>query len=151
MSVTPTPLTIEIHQGASLIEDYERKFYPYEVEWDCGRWVKKCSGQVAPDADMVLEDYSGCSAIAVMVPVIGSMQEIETLSTDNSRIILDGGTMRFRLTPAETAAFAFGNIAPEWTESVAFVYVTRPSGVVEAQYFVTFKLSQGTPTVEITP
>lgn len=145
MTVTPSTLTIEIHQGGSLIEDFERAFYPYEVVWDCGRWVKKCTGRPAPDADRVLEDYTGCSAVAVMVPKIGSGDEIFTLSTDDGTLVLDGAWMRFRLTPAQTAAFEYGDTLPAWQTCESYVYVTRPDGTIEPQYFVTYNLTQGTP------
>lgn len=146
MSVTPTQLEIHIHQGASLVEDYQRVYYPYEVEWDCGRWVKACSRQPAPDSDRVLEDYTGCDAIAVLVPEIGSTQDIKVLSVANGGLILDGSWMRFRMSAAETAALEYGDVAPEWQTCVSYVYVTRPSGVVEPQYLVSYVLSRGTPT-----
>lgn len=151
MSVTPTSIAIKIHRGATLVADFERKFYPYEVEWSCERYVKVCSGQPAPDTDAVLEDYTGCSAIAVMVPEVGSTQAIEVLSTSNGRLILDGAYMRFRMSRDETSALNYGDIAPAWTSCVAYVYVTRPDGTVEPQYFVTFSLQNGTPTQEPAP
>lgn len=40
MRVTPTTIEIPIYQGATLVEDFERKYFPYEVAWSCGRWVK---------------------------------------------------------------------------------------------------------------
>ena len=146
MSVTPTLLEIPIHRGASLVEDFERLFYPYEVEWVCGRWVKACSGEPAPEADAVPEDYTGCTAIAVLVPELGSTQTIAVLSTANLRLILDGRHIRFRMSAADTAALVYGDVPPAWTSCVAYVYVTRPNGTVEPQFFVTFTLSQGTPT-----
>lgn len=147
MTVTPSTLTIEIHQGASLIEDFERAFYPYEVVWDCGQWLKKCTGLPAPDADRVLEDYTDCSAVAVMVPDIGAPEddEIFTLSTDDGTLVLDEAWMRIRLSPAQTAAFAYGDTLPAWKTCKAYVYVTRADGTIEPQYLVTFNLTQGTP------
>jgi len=145
MSVTPTPIEIPIYQGATLVEDFERQFFPYEVEWDCDRWVKVCNRQPAPDTDMELENYAGCEAVAVLVRDIGSTDVITTLSTANGGIVLDGAWMRFRMSAAATAALQYGLSAPAWTSCVAYVYVTRPDGTVEPQYLVSFVLLQGTP------
>lgn len=146
MSATIVPIQIPIHQGASLEEDFERFYFPYEVEWDCGRWVNKCTGQEAPLTDMVEEDYTGCQGIAVLVPEIGSTVEIDVFSTSNGRLILDGHWVRFRLSSAETAALQYGTILPEWNACVAYVYITRPSGTVEPHYLASFTLVPGTPT-----
>ncbi len=106
MSVTPTTIEIPIYQGATLVEDFERKYFPYEVAWSCGRWVKACNRQPAPDSDIELENYTGCEAVAVLVPEIGSTDEMTTLSTANGGIVLDGAWMRFRMSAATLAQSA---------------------------------------------
>lgn len=142
----PLPIEFSILRGASVVEDFERRFYPYEVISDCGKWVNACTGQEAPDSDAVLEDYTGCSAIGVLVPEVGSTDQLLVLSTDNNRIILDGAWMRFRMSKPETLALQYGDVLPAWQKGVAFIFVTRPSGVVEPQYFLSASLLQGTPT-----
>lgn len=145
MTITPSALAVTIVQGATLDEAWQRSFYPYEVEWQCGVLVKKSSGEPAPDADKVLEDYTGCTAEADLIhPVTGAT--ILTLSTATGGIILDDAWLRLSMSYAATAALEYGSDAPKWKHCNAQVEVTRPDGTRERQYTIRFTLDPETTT-----
>ncbi|KQO38091.1 hypothetical protein ASF19_20160 [Acidovorax sp. Leaf84] len=140
MTITPSCLAVTIIQGATLDEAWERKFYPYAVEWSCGQLVKKGSGEPAPNSDATPEDYTGCTAEAQLRhPDTGAV--LTTLSTANGGIVLDGAFLRLAMAYADTAALAYGETAPAWNTCKAHVEVTRPDGTRERQYEVTFTLN----------
>lgn len=139
MTIIAAPLCVTIVQGATLDEAWQRRFFPYEVVEECGLLVKKGSGEPAPDSDMVLEDYTGCTAEAKMVhPTTRAV--IATLSTATGEIVLDAAYLRLAMDYTDTAAFDYGTEPPEWKHCTAEVFVTRPSGAREKQYEITFTL-----------
>lgn len=143
MTITPSCLHVTIIQGATLDEAWERSFYPYEVEWQCGQLVKKESGEPAPDSDRTLEDYTGCTAEAQLRhPTTGAL--ITTLNTTNGGIVLDAARLRLVMTYGQTSALVYGETPPAWTYCTAHVEVTRPDGTRERQYEVTFTLNPET-------
>lgn len=145
MTITPACLDVTIVQGATLDEAWKRAFFPYPVEWDCGRWVKKCSGEPAPDSDKVAEDYTGCTAEADLIhPKTGLV--ITSLSTANGGISLVADVMRLAMSYTDTAALVYGTTAPAWKNCTAQVEVTRPDGTRERQYTITFHLNPETTT-----
>lgn len=139
MTILPACLESTIVQGATLDDAWQRSFYPYDVEWVCGTFVKKCSGEPAPDSDKVAEDYTGCTAEAQLRhPVTGAL--IETLNTTNGGIVLEDDWLRVHMDYAATSALVYGDVAPAWKYCVAHVEVTRPDGTRERQYEIKFSL-----------
>ena len=135
----PARLTFHILQGATFAEALERVTYPYPVRLECGRLVKE-DGSAAPAADAVPENYTGCTARVQLRRDIDSQDVIAELTTENDGIVLDGAWLRLNLSAIQTAAFAYGGVAPAWETCIGQVEVTRPGGEVERQYELTFVL-----------
>ncbi|SOE37545.1 hypothetical protein [Delftia acidovorans] len=139
---TPARLQLTIYQGATFREALERLTVPYPVRWDCGQLVDACSGARVPDADITLEDYTGCTARVQLRRDIDDTQVLLELTTENGGIELDGAWLRLVMTAAQTAALEFGDAPPAWTSCIGQVEVVRPSGDVERQYELAFELRQ---------
>lgn len=137
----PAQIELTIYQGATFRVPLKRSYFPYPVREECGQ-IYKCSGEPAPEADRIPEDYTGSTARAQLRISIGSTDVIVELTTENDGIELSGDTLTLVLTNTQTAAFEYGSVAPAWTKCVAQVEVIRPNGDVERHYNITFFLDR---------
>lgn len=139
MTVKPAQLDLTIYQGATFREPLTRSTYPYPVRVEEGE-VVKLDGSRAPESDATPEDYTGCTARMQVRATLGSATVLFELTTANGGIVLDGDTLTLELSPAQTAALAYGRIPPSWVCAVGHVEVIRPNGDVERQYEIQFCL-----------
>lgn len=132
---TPARLSLPpIYQGTSYNAPLIRSTVAYAVRWECGRLVDACTGAPVPDADIIPEDYTGCSAVAQFLRGSTPEDVIFELTSADDEIELDGDTLTLVMTDDYTAALELGDLPPAWSECLVRITVTRPGGEVEPQY-----------------
>ncbi len=127
-----------IQQGATFQLVLDRLFYPYETHVASdGYTILKADGTVAPDAERILENYSGCTARMQIRATVDSPTTIANLTTDPSGgIVLAANRFTATISAAATAAMS------GWETAVGDIEIIRADGTVERQYELDFVFSK---------
>lgn len=151
----PAKLKFTIYQGAPSIEKWQRLLCDYEVELRNGRLANKLTGAAVPDADLIPEDYTGCTARMQARSEVGSPYVLFELTTENGGIALAAdGWVQIDPNVVDAARMKYGNDAKNgfWETAIGHIEVTRPDGRVDRQYEITFTLDpEVTLDHEVTP
>ena len=139
----PAQLQFTIYQGATFSERWQRLLCAYAVVERNGKLVRKDDGRPVPPADLVPDDYTGCTARMQLRRSVDSPYVLDEFDTaDGSLTLTSDGWVQIDKSDAETAAMKYGNDDKRgaWQSAIGQLEVTRPNGTKERQFVITFVL-----------
>lgn len=133
-TVTPiTTPTVTIYAGATFRRYWRRLAWPYPTKV-VNNEVLQLDGTPAPEAERVLDDYTGCKVVAELRDSTTNAL-LFTWSTETGGVLIEGEYLGLELQPEAT------NTLAAFESAVAYVEVRRLDGDVERPFEVPFAYS----------
>lgn len=139
----PAKLKFTIYQGATFSKRWDRLLCAYAVENRNGVLVNAITGAPVPDADLIPDDYTGCTARMQLRDEVLSSSVLLEMTTANGGITLGNGWVQLDQSDEQTTAMLYGDDAAngKWSRAIGQLEIERTNGTVERQYEITFVLS----------
>lgn len=122
---TPGKVKLTIYQGSTFRKTVTWKVWPYPIEVRNGVAYQASTGSVAPQADLVPVDLTGCTARMHIRAKLADATTLMELTTENGGITIGGTTGEIVLFVSDE-----DSSAEDWKSGVYDLEIVHPSGDV---------------------